>query len=532
MFILLLVVSLVSLIDATSVSSRSQSYPLSQPAVTGPKTRMVIGNRLIAPDGFPRNASLVDGTFPGPLVTAQKGDHFDIEVVNMLKGDGMFEFTSVHWHGIFQNKTNYADGTANVTQCPIMPNHSFLYSFSAQNQTGTYWYHSHYSVQYCDGVRGPLVIYDPQDPYADMYDVDDASTVITLADWYHGVSPGLRSQVTLAKSMLINGLGRSAQKPKADLAVINVEQGKRYRFRLVQISCDANVLFSIDGHNLTVIEADGQLTESLVVDQLQIFAGQRYSVVLVADQPVNNYWVRSIPNSNGTYDGSAILRYKYAPEVEPTTVNTSCMNPLKETDLHALINPGAPGKPVYGDADINLTLEVSFNASSFQWSVNNVPFKSPYDPILSQILNETGDASQLQTNGSVYLIEANKVVELTMKLGIAPGGPHPIHLHGHAFDVVQSADSSTFNYANPVRRDVVSAGSDGQHTVIRWITDNPGPWFIHCHIDWHLDEGFAVVMAESPQDTSRHINPVPEEWYNLCPIYHYYTEVEGGLDLY
>ncbi len=38
---------------------------------------------------------------------------------------------------------------------------------------GTYWYHSHYGLQYCDGLRGPLVIYDPNDPHRHLYDVDD-----------------------------------------------------------------------------------------------------------------------------------------------------------------------------------------------------------------------------------------------------------------------------------------------------------------------------------------------------------------------
>ena len=61
------------------------------------------------------------------------------------------------------------------------------------------------STQYCDGLRGAIVVYDPQDPHASLYDVDDGesmfilgvpflsltitshaeSTVITLADWYH-----------------------------------------------------------------------------------------------------------------------------------------------------------------------------------------------------------------------------------------------------------------------------------------------------------------------------------------------------------
>jgi iron transport multicopper oxidase len=50
---------------------------------------------------------------------------------------------------------------------------SFDYSFSAPGQAGTYWYHSHLSTQYCDGLNGPLVIYDPLDPNKYLYDIDD-----------------------------------------------------------------------------------------------------------------------------------------------------------------------------------------------------------------------------------------------------------------------------------------------------------------------------------------------------------------------
>ena len=38
---------------------------------------------------------------------------------------------------------------------------------------GTFWYHSHLSTQYCDGLRGAFVVYDPNDPHADLYDVDN-----------------------------------------------------------------------------------------------------------------------------------------------------------------------------------------------------------------------------------------------------------------------------------------------------------------------------------------------------------------------
>ena len=107
-------------------------------------------------------------------------------------------------------------------------------------------------------------------------------------------------------STLINGLGRAQNSSVAsELAVINVKKGSRsvvmdssrisivpftklafnrYRFRLVSISCDPNFIFAIDGHNMTVIEADGVNTQPKLVDSIQIFAGQRYSFV-VSDLP-------------------------------------------------------------------------------------------------------------------------------------------------------------------------------------------------------------------------------------------------------
>ncbi|KAG1733195.1 laccase, partial [Suillus paluster] len=524
------------LAHAASIISQSTSYPLNAHSnIRGPKTNLTISNKVISPDGFARSATLAGGTFPGPIIAAKKGEKFEINVVNRLTDDGMLKSTSVHWHGLNQNGTNYVDGVSFVTQCPIAQNHSFLHSFDAGEQTGTYWYHSHYSTQYCDGLRGALIIYDPEDPLSYLYDVDDETTVITLADWYHVVAPVL-SHLNIGgitgNSTLINGLGRYQGGPKSKLAVVKVKHGKRYRLRLVAMSCHSNFIFSIDNHNLTVIEADGELTEPLLVDSLQILAGQRYSVVLHANQSVDNYWIRAFPNTpdSSFVDGqsSAILRYNGAPVAEPTTNQTTSTMSLVETNLHALINPGAPGIPEYGKADINLKMVIS-NTDGL-YSINNVTFTSPTVPVLLQILSGAQDATKLLPNGSVYVLEANKVVELTM-LTAFYGAPHPIHLHGHNFDVVQSAGSSSFNYVNPVRRDVVSGGVlDNQQMVIRFVTDNSGPWFLHCHIDWHLEAGFAVVMAESPSETRKHLGHIPTAWHDLCPIFDSLTPTQIGAE--
>nr|QPA20088.1 laccase 5 [Amylostereum areolatum] len=498
-------------------------------AAIGPVTDLHITNEVLSPDGFSRETVVAGGTVPGPLITGNIGDRFQINVFDDLSDTELDTATSIHWHGLFQHSTQHADGVSFVTQCPIIPNNSFLYDFQVPGQAGTFWYHSHYRNQYCDGLRGALVIYDPNDPHASLYDVDDDSTVITLADWYHYLSTEPPANgVPSPNSTLINGLGRFPEGPSdSPLAIVNVTAGQRYRFRLVSISCDDNFVFSIDGHTLTVIEVDGVSHEPLVVDNIQIFAAQRYSFVLNANQPVDNYWIRALPDTNGaSYDGglnSAILRYSGAAVADPTS-NSSLSLPLVETNLHPLTNPAAPGDPTPGGADVNLNLAVTFNGAQFE--VNGVPFEPPSVPVLLQVLNGA-PAAQLLPNGSIYSLPANKTVEV-----VIPGGvinvQHPVHLHGHTFSVVRSAGNSSYNFVNPVQRDVVNIGLTGDEVTIRFETNNPGPWFLHCHIDWHLNTGFAVVFAEDVPDIPSVDSPIPPAWNQLCPAYDSYINSTGN----
>ncbi|ETW84726.1 laccse sensu stricto [Heterobasidion irregulare TC 32-1] len=491
-------------------------------ASIGPVADLHIVNKNISPDGFSRDTVLAGGTFPGPLITANRGQSFSINVFDDLTDSTMDVATSIHWHGLFQHTTNWADGPAFVNQCPIIPGNSFRYTFSSAQQYGTYWYHSHLSAQYCDGLRGPLVIYDPLDPYKYLYDVDDESTVITLADWYHYVSTNPPAGPPSPSSTLINGLGRYQGGPNSTLAVVGVTQGKRYRFRLVSMSCDSNFVFSIDQHKMTIIEVDGNNVNPLIVDSVQVFAGQRYSIVVNANQKVDNYWIRAAPNTVPPgFDNarnSAIFRYKGAPTVDPTTPLVASTQPMVETNLHARENPSAPGKPVPGGADINYTLDVTFNGTAGLFEVNGTSFSPPTVPVLLQILSGAKKVTDLLPKGSIYELAPYKSVELVIPGG-AIGGGHPVHLHGHSFSVVRSAGNSSYNYANPVRRDVVNIGtSSSDQTTIRFYTDNPGPWFLHCHIDWHLTAGFAAVFAEDIQDTPL-VNPTPAAWKDLCPDY-------------
>lgn len=201
--------------------------------------------------------------------------------------------------------------------------------------------------------------------------------------------------------------------------------GKRYRFRVVNIACDPNYTFSIDGHSLTVIEVDGIETEPYVVNEIQIYVGQRYSFILTANQTVENYWIRANPNTGTTgYTGglnSAILRYSGSNvTADPTTTQTTSIVPLVEASLVPLVNPGAPGTAKVGGADVLLNLALTSTGGIF--FVNGVSFDPPSVPVLLQILSGAQLATDLLPSGSVYVLPPSSVIELSIPAGVV-GGP-------------------------------------------------------------------------------------------------------------
>jgi iron transport multicopper oxidase len=242
------------------------------------------------------------------------------------------------------------------------------------------------------------------------------------------------------------------------LAVVNVQKGKRYRFRVLSMSCEPSFNFAIDGHEMTVIEADGELTKPVVVDNIQIHVGQRYSVVVKANQPVGNYWIRSNPDQRAlpgfeNKRNLAILRYAGAPVADPGPVpsnHTSTSRPLKEVDLHALIHPVVPGNPWLGGADVNMNIPFDLDLKAFKFTMNGVPYVAPTLPVLLQILSGVRNAQELLPKGSVFALPRNKVIELSIPgKGLETGGPvseqicdfvyslimehlnqHPFHMHG------------------------------------------------------------------------------------------------------
>ncbi|KAJ3144598.1 hypothetical protein HK101_002646 [Irineochytrium annulatum] len=480
-------------------------------------------------------------------IVVNSGDTVQVTVVNNMNAA-----TSIHWHGLRQVATPWYDGAGMVTQCSIPASSSFVYTFSTKGQQGTYWWHAHQASQYVDGLRGPFIIKDQKDPYLSQYDYDQT---ITLTDHHHSPAADLLTHYytpnegafePVPNSGLINGMGRyncsfpgsvSTCKPNAPLYVLNFEPGKRYRLRLISTSAMSPFAFSIDGHEMTIIETDGVYTQPTVVNQIRIMSSQRYSVIVTANQPVANYWMRAdidlamwLPGPID-YTGidpavKAIVRYQGAAVADPTTTATvdKPSNPYTLYELNGLTTlPAQFDQTLYftyviapaGDQNITqATASVSDDAGLI--NIQDSQYLMPTYPSLLNLAQKkplaASDNPVPVTNGTwVYLqVRNDDAVE------------HVFHLHGHTFWVINSGhilhrrDESHPNFvkrqaANPYpRRDSVQVpactggtGGGGENGCTLGFVglliyfDHPGTWLFHCHIEWHMSAGLAITFVNN-----------------------------------
>lgn len=187
------------------------------------------------------------------------------------------------------------------------------------------------------------------------------------------------------------------------------------------MACKPNYMFSIDGHNLTVIEADGSYVEPYTVDSIQIHAAQRYSFILHADQRVDNYWVHADPNKPTEACTRAILRYTDAPVQLPRDEPTSDQILLNEARLRSLVSP--PSRLLQVEPDVKIHLEMGKNMTDYNFLINGAQYTSPSIPILLQILSGTVPPWQVEPKGSVYTLPRDKLIEITFSPRDSPGRP-------------------------------------------------------------------------------------------------------------
>jgi iron transport multicopper oxidase len=524
-----------------------------------PQTRVynwTVTNFTSSFDGVSRYTLGINNN-PGHLtgIDINLGDTIVVAVTN-----GLNVPTSIHWHGMRQTGTQEMDGPTGVTQCGIKPGQNVTYRFTPTD-AGTYWWHAHYGAQYVDGLRGPLIIRNTNDPHSSEYDEE---LTIQLTDWYHTQSEILASNFLNSvvnpdgdepvwETSLLNGLGNfNCAKTKM---VCNTTQpvsrfsfvpGRRYRLRLINMAAFAAYDFSIDNHQMKVIEVDGvDVVTSGYINMIKINVAQRYSVIVTADQSNGNFWMRakSVFGNSWTSLPKAQFPKGFNPNVVATVTytNTQYSIPLSQqwlqiTRINDIMLVPYVAQKVKLAADMTFLVQfgiyntVSDPVTKAYISINNGSYNSykvPTVPTLFAIANGTS-VSNLPVNSNAISVSSGKLIEIKIING--DPGEHPFHMHGRAFWIVGRGNTANANDVtpvktiNPLRRDTftvppcnVNANDeciDVGYTTIRFIADNPGVWLLHCHIEWHIQSGLTMTIVESADKLKNKV--IASDFINTC----------------
>ncbi|PHT38019.1 Laccase-22 [Capsicum baccatum] len=502
----------------------------------------------------------VNGKFPGPTIYAREGDNVLIKVVNHVKYN-----VSIHWHGIRQLRTGWADGPAYITQCPIQPGQNYVYNFTITGQRGTLFWHAHI-LWLRATVHGALVILPKLGvPYP--FPKPNHEAVVILAEWWksdteavinEAIKSGLAPNVSDAHT--INGHpGPISNCTSQGGFKLNVDPGKTYMLRVINAALNEELFFKIAGHKLTVVEVDATYVKPFQTDTIVIAPGQTTNVIVTANKNSGKYMVAASPFMDApiavdNVTATATLHYSGTLDNNPTTTLTTSTPPQNATpvansfldSLRSLNSQKYPANvPQKIDHSLFFTVGLGVNpcptckqgnGSRVVASINNVTFVMPTiallqahfsgikgvfttdfpanPPFAFNYTNTTPPANMGTTNGTkVYRLSYNDTVQIVLQdTGIIAPENHPIHLHGFNFFQVgkgignynPKTDPKNFNLVDPVERNTVSVPSGGW-VAIRFHADNPGVWFMHCHLEihttWGLKMAFLVDNGKGPNES-------------------------------
>lgn len=449
-----------------------------------------------AGDGRRVAAWLYNGTLPGPELRVREGD-----VVRVILTNSLPEPTTIHWHGV---PVRFAmDGVPALTQPAVRPGERFTYEFVA-DVPGTYWFHSHFANQFERGLFGALVVEPRAEPLT--YDVEH---VLVLDDWLHdhdhppAAEVPHNSQVagTAMGSMQMGGMdirgmmsalvpsqgshpasqrqpppGHGVPMPepafqahtingrRGDAASpISVRRGQRVRFRFINAATATVYALYLAGHRFTVTHLDGQPVTAFATDTLIIGMGERVDALVEAVNP--GAWTLGSVDAAQRANGLALtLRYEGSRETRPQlgTVPTVPARPYQGL----LGTTHARQRAASADRSFDVSLRMG---SPTLWTINGKAYP---------------DADAIE-------VRQGERVRLTLRNNSAFA--HPMHLHGHFFDVCRPYGASQ-DVEQPIRKDTLTLYHMDEH-VIEFVAENPGTaWLLHCHNQYHHSGGMATIV--------------------------------------
>lgn len=254
--------------------------------------------------GKNRRAIAVNGKLQAPTLYFTEGDTAEIYLHNVLK-----ENTGFHWHGVIL--PNEQDGVPYLTTKPVKPGETHLYKFKV-SQNGTYWYHSHESLQEQIGMNGILVFQkregEPKVNYTQeipvlLGDWSDENPMqiarhlhMANTDWYAIKKNSVQSYWEAIKSgnfgtKVLNEWKRMEAMDVSDVfydkflingqpssAYSNLKAGDKIRLRVANGGSSTYFWLNFGGGKIKVIGNDGNDVVPVEVDRLIVGVSETYDI--------------------------------------------------------------------------------------------------------------------------------------------------------------------------------------------------------------------------------------------------------------
>jgi FtsP/CotA-like multicopper oxidase with cupredoxin domain len=393
------------------------------------------------------------------------------EPFNVMLENKLSVPTAIHWHGL--HPPNNQDGVPGLTQEPVAPGAKVHYEFPLR-PSGTHWMHSHEGLQEAFLLSAPLIVHDGTDERA-----DEQQIVIFLGDFSFTppkeIYAGLRKPA--AKPMKMN-MGKpdandvdydaylANDRTLADPDVVRVEKSGRVRLRIINGSSGTNFFVNLGALEGELIATDGIAVQPVRGSQFPLAIAQRIDVRV--QLPAEGAFPILALRENAKEQAGIILATAGA-RVQKVPVVRGEAAGLLHLDLEsklAAIEPLAE-KAVDRSYDLRLT----GNMMKYEWSINGVVFDTA---------NPRTQAAQVKVK-SGQRVAVNFINETGMS--------HPMHLHGHSFQV-------TAINGKPMKgavRDTVLVPPK-TNVAVAFDANNPGIWYLHCHVLWHLAAGMATLV--------------------------------------
>ncbi|MGH9746214.1 MAG: multicopper oxidase family protein [Candidatus Acidiferrales bacterium] len=409
-----------------------------------------------------------DGTFG---ITTDAGKPFRVRVENHID-----EPSLIHWHGLTPPWRQ--DGVPDVSGPPIPAGGSGDYDFPLR-RGGTYWMHSHYGFQEQRLLSAPLIIRDGSEKS------DQQEVVVILADFSFTPPEEILAQLQSRQTHEPRGMDmRGTKMPAmesgpdlndvrydaflansrtlADPEVVKVEPGGRVRLRIINGSSMSAYHIDLGALEGDLIAVDGIPVQPVRGRNFPITVAQRLDIELTIPEIAAAYPVLAVLEGERRQTGIVLLAGRG--QVSRISGMADAASPPLTLDLERSlrsVEPLADRK-----AERTHVLNLTGSMQGYQWSINNVVWTKDVPPLT------------VAEGERVELVLTNQTMM-----------PHPMHLHGHSFQVV-AIDGSRF--AGAVRDTVLVPPKTT--VTVAFDADNPGWWPFHCHLLYHQHAGMFQTL--------------------------------------